>query len=229
MKRFARTAALLLLLAGAALPTEAKKPADQEFRHVVVTLNDGTIVDGYLHRNWHAESSLLKRENYSFQVVPTPKSKETTRYTADEVRSIEYTEQTEAHPEGIRWESHPVAVPNFKSRYHTNRQFVCCDRANDRAALYWWKTWDVTTNAQGQTRRLITVRGIRFQEDTVVYSYPLVNSVLLKDKKPGLQQFMKGWFKGPEGKARKKEAKEDGTWMLRMYDDYLAAEAAETK
>lgn len=226
MTRFPLRPILLLLLIGTTCPSEAKKPEDQEFRRVVVTLNDGTTVDGYLHRNWHAEASLLKRENYSFKIVPTPESKEATRYTADEVRSIEYTEKSENHPDGIRWESHPVATPNFKSRYHTTRQFVCCGRANDRAALYWWKTWDVTTNAQGQTRKLITVKGIRFSEDTVVYRYSLVNSVLLKDKKPGLQEFMKAWFKGPEGKARKKESKEDGTWMLRMYDDYLAAEAA---
>ena len=50
------------------------------------------------------------------------------------------------------------------------------------------------------------------------------DSALLKDKKPGLKEFSKNWFKGKEGKARKKEAKEDGdgTWMLDMYDAYLA-------
>ena len=55
----------------------------------------------------------------------------------------------------------------------------------------------------------------------------LVNSVLLKDKKPGLKEFSKNWFKGKEGKARKKEADADGdgTWMLDMYEAYLAQQA----
>ena len=49
----------------------------------------------------------------------------------------------------------------------------------------------------------------------------------LKDKKPGLKEFSKNWFKGKEGKARKKEADADGdgTWMLDMYEAYLAQQA----
>lgn len=74
---------------------EAKNPEAQEFRRVVVTLNDGTTVEGYVKNSWHADNALLKmkRENYSFTLVPTPDSKEATKYTAEEVRSIEYTEK----------------------------------------------------------------------------------------------------------------------------------------
>lgn len=224
MKKSMLCAALLLAL-GAVLPVDAKKPQDQEFRHVVVTLVSGEQVEGYLHRGWHAEGSLLKKENYSFKIVPTPESKEPVKYTADEVASVEYTEKTESAPDGIRWESHPIASPGLSDRNRTMRRMVCCDASNDRAALYWWKTWDVTTNAKGQTRRLITVYGIRFDDDEIVYPFSLVSTVLLKEKKPGLKEFYKEWFKGPEGKQRKKESKEDATWMLRLYDDYLAAQA----
>ena len=48
--------------------------------------------------------------------------------------------------------------------------------------------------------------------------------MLLKDKKPGLKEFAKDWYKGPEGKERKKADKEDPAWMLAMYDAYLAAQ-----
>ena len=82
----------------------------------------------------------------------------------------------------------------------------------------------MTTNAKGQTRRLITVYGIRFHDDEIVYPYSLATSVLLKDKKPGLKEFAKDWYKGPEGKERKKADKEDPAWMLAMYDAYLAAQ-----
>ena len=39
---------------------------------------------------------------------------------------------------------------------------------------------------------------------------------------PGLKEFCKKWFKGPEGKVHKKEAKESEAWILDMYDAYLA-------
>ena len=81
------------------------------------------------------------------------------------MQSIEYTEKTEENPDGIRWESRSVAFPNFKSRYNTNRQFVCCDIANDNAALYLWKTWSVTTGRTRQTRQFVTVMGIWFNND----------------------------------------------------------------
>lgn len=78
----------------------------------------------------------------------------------------------------------------------------------EHASVYWWKDWDVTTNQQGMKRRLVTYHGIRFhdegKEGEIVYIPMLVNSVLLKDKKPGLKEFSKNWFKGKEGKARKK-------------------------
>ena len=49
----------------------------------------------------------------------------------------------------------------------------------------------------------------------------LVNSVLMKDRYPGLQDFCKKWFKGPESKVHKKEAEENDAWILDMYDAYL--------
>ena len=66
--------------------------------------------------------------------------------------------------------------------------------------------------------------GVRFHNDPegIVYTYSLVNSVLMKDRYPGLQEFCKNWFKGPEGKVHKKEAKENDSWILDMYDAYLA-------
>lgn len=33
----------------------------------------------------------------------------------------------------------------------------------------------------------------------------------------------KKWFKGAEGKIRKKEAEENDAWILDMYDAYLAS------
>ncbi len=205
---------------------EAQKVKDQEFRRVVVTLTSGEKVEGYLKKGWHAETSLLKKSNYSFKMTSTPDDKETKKYTADEVVCIDYTEKTENNPDGIRWEARPIASPSFSSRYRTLRRLVCLQKAGENATVYWWKDWDVTPTKQGVQRRLVTYWGVRFhdkgEEGEIVYPYILVNSVLLKDKKPGLKKFCKNWFKGKEGRMHKKEAKEDATWILDMYDAYLA-------
>ncbi|MBP3355857.1 MAG: hypothetical protein J6K95_01635 [Rikenellaceae bacterium] len=227
MNRLLSLAAVALLAAGTLFRAEAQKKNDPEYRRVTVTLASGEQVEGYIHRGWYAESSLLKRENFSFKLVPSPDSKQATKYTADEVLSIDFAKTTEAHPDGIRWESHPVAAPGLSDRNRVMQRLVCCDEKNDHAALYWWKTWDVTTNKNRTVRRLITVYGIRFEGDDIVYPFSLVSTVLLKEKKPGLKEFSKAWFKGPEGKARKAEAKNSAAWMLHMYDDYLASRTAE--
>lgn len=203
----------------------AQKVKDQEFRHVVVTLTSGEKVEGYVKRGWHAEASLLKKSNYSFKLTPTPDSKEATKYTADEVVCIDYTEKTEDAPDGIRWEARQIASPGIGNRYRTIRRLVCLYKTGEHASIYWWKDWVVQTNGSGQRRYLATFYGIRFhdegEEGEIVYTSMLVNSVLLKDKKPGLQKFAKGWFKGKEGKVHKKEAKQDAAWMLDMYEAYL--------
>ena len=89
MKQFLLFAATMFIMLGTTDRAEAKKPQDQEFRHVVVTLKSGEKIDGYLHRGWHAESSVLKKENYSFKLAKTPDDKEPVKYTADDVESVE--------------------------------------------------------------------------------------------------------------------------------------------
>lgn len=90
------------------------------------------------------------------------------------------------------------------------------------ATTYWWKIW-VASGVNGMSRSLQTNYGVRFHNDPegIVYPYMLFNSVLMKDRYPGLKEFCKKWFKGPEGKAHNKEADESASWILDMYDAYL--------
>ena len=227
MKQFLLFAATVLVTLGTISQAQAKKPEDQEFRRVIVTLTSGEKVDGYLQRSWHAESSVLKKENYSFKLAKTPDDKEPVKYTADEVESIEYVEKTEAHPDGIRWEALDIASPGLKDRYRTFRRLVCLNKASQNATTYWWKIWTTERVGNIDRRVLKTVYVIRFHDDPdrTVYPYMLVNSMLVEKQHPGLQKFCKTWFKGSEGKVHKKEAKENDAWMLDMYDAYLAAQA----
>ena len=215
---------------GTMISAEAKDPEDAESYHVIVTLKSGEKVDCYIHRGWHAENSLFKKENFSFKVSKTPDDKEPIKYTADDVVSIDYVEATENHPDGLRWESHPLASPNLKSRYNTIQRLLCVDKVGKNATTYWWKVW-VAAGQNFSRRKLVTYMGVRFHNDPegVVYTYELVNSVLMKDKYPGLQEFCKQWFKGPEGKVHKHEADENDSWILDMYDAYLAATAEQSQ
>lgn len=223
MKQFLLFAATMFIMLGTTDRAEAKKPQDQEFRHVVVTLKSGEKIDGYMHRGWHAESSVLKKDNYSFKLAKTPDDKEPVKYTADDVESVEYVEKTEANPDGIRWEARDIASPGLSDRNRSFHRMVCLNKAGQNATVYWWKIW--TTERIGNTDRRVlkTMYGIRFHNDPdkIVYPYMLVSSVLMDKKYPGLKDFCKKWFKGPEGKEHKKEAKENDAWILDMYDAYL--------
>lgn len=213
---------VLFATIGTISQVEAQNLQDAESDHVIVTLKSGEKVDCYIHRGWHAENSVFKKENFSFKVIKTPDAKEPIEYTADDVVSIDYVEVTENHPDGLRWESHPLARPNFKNRYNTIQRLFCVNKVGKNATTYWWKIW-VSSGINGMSRSLQTNYGIRFHNDPegIVYPYMLVNSVLMKDKYPGLQDFCKKWFKGPEGKVHDKEADENDSWILDMYDAYL--------
>jgi hypothetical protein len=224
MKQFLLFAATVLVTLGTISQAHAKKPNDQEFRRVIVTLKSGEKVDGYVHRGWHADNSLFKKENYSFKITKTPDDKEPIKYTADDVESVEYVEKTEANPDGVRWEAHNIASPGISNRYRTFHRLVCLNKAGQNATTYWWKTWTTERVGNIDRRVLKTIYGIRFHNDPdkIVYPYMFVNSVLMDKQYPGLKDFCKKWFKGPEGKVHKKEAKQNDAWMLDMYDAYLA-------
>lgn len=226
MKRIVWFALALVVALGAMQPVEAKKQEDQEFRRVIVTLKSGEKIDGYLTAMWTPDRGLkLKKPNYSFKLALTPDGKrsDSAKYTADEVASIDYTEASEEYPDGIRWESHPVASPSIGNRYHTNNMFVCKDVSSEHATVYWYKAW-VTEQTGNITKRVLKIfYCLRFHDDPdqIVYPYQLLNTVLLKDKKPGLKEHIKGWFKGEEKKARKKQSKDEYAWILDCYEDYL--------
>ena len=76
MKRTILFVVTAFIAFGTVFRAEAKKPEDQEFRRVIVTLKSGEKVEGYLKSGWHADGALLKKENYSFKITKTPDDKE---------------------------------------------------------------------------------------------------------------------------------------------------------
>lgn len=228
MKKFLLCLSIITSISGAITRAEAKDSEDNESRHVIVTLKSGEKVDGYIRRGWHAENSLFKKENFSFKISRTPEDNELIGYTADDVLSIEYTETTENNPDGIRWESRPLAHPGIGNRNRTLQRLLCVYKSSENATVYWWKVWSATGQNLA-SRQIVTYFGVRFHNDPdgIVYTYPLVDSSLTEKKYPGLRTFYRKWFKGEEGKVHKKEAKENDTWILDMYDAYLAQQESE--
>ena len=145
------------------------------------------------------------------------------KFTADSVISVDYTETTEVNPDGIRWESHDIASPGLTNRNRTFRRLVCVNKVGNNASVYWWKGWETKQIGKIQRRELVTYYGILFHNDpdSVVYPYMLVSTVMMDKQHPGLKEYCKNWFKGEEGKIRKKKYKDDETWILDMYDAYL--------
>ena len=148
------------------------------------------------------------------------------QYTADEVESIEYVEKTEAHPDGIRWEALDIASPGLRDRYRTFRRLVCLNKASQNATTYWWKIWTTERVGNIDRRVLKTVYGIRFHDDPdrpfirICWSTPCWWKTASR-----IAEVLQNMVQRPEGKVRKKEAKENDAWMLDMYDAYLAAQA----
>lgn len=229
MKHRLLSVVVLLAAIGLTLLAAAeKRKKDQEFRRVVLTLKSGETVEGYLTAMWQPSRLQLKRPNYSLKLAETADGtkSESTKYTADNVARIAYVEKTEDHPEGVVWESHPVANPSIGNRYHTNNMFVCKEVSSEHATVYWYKNWTTQRRGNQTLRVLMTIYCLRFHDDPegIVYPYTLLDSALLKEKKPGLKEHIKGWFKGAEGKERKRASRDDPSWMLDCYEAWLAAQ-----
>ncbi len=231
MRHFIVFAISLALMAGSSGKMAAQDSKDPESRHVTVTLKSGEKVDGYIHSGWRPGGLSMKRPNYSFKMTKEPDGNDPVKYTADDVESIVYTETSENNPDGVRWESRPLASPGIGNRNRTVQMLLCVKKVGENATVYWYEAW--TDNGGGgmtkYKRYLETYYGVRFHNDPdgVVYPYMLVNTVLMNQKYPGLKDFCKNWFKGEEGKVHKKEAAENVAWVLDMYDAYLAQGGSE--
>lgn len=204
----------------------AQDSKDPQSRHVIVTLKSGERVDGYIHTGWRPGGLSMKRPNYSFKITKESDGNDPVKYTADDIESIEYTEITENNPDGARWESRPLASPSIGNRNRTVQMLLGVKKVGKNATVYWYEGW--TDNGGGgmtkYKRYLETYYGVRFHNDPdgIVYPYMLVNTILMDPKYPGLKKFCKNWFKGEEGKVHKKEANQNVSWILDMYDAYLA-------
>lgn len=209
-----------------------KKEKDQEYRHIIVTLNSGEKVDGYIHRGWNVTAFDLRRENYSVKIVPSPDSKEAVKYTVDDMDNIVFVELTEGDPDGKLWEVCEKPAPAIGNTSRTIKTLMCVEKKGENSAVYWWNgRISVPAGPNGKTRiKVVTFYGIKFGDNDIVYPFMcggkrdmgLLIALLKRGDEPELAETFRQYFiKGKEAKMHSKELKDDPTLVMRVYDEYL--------
>ncbi|MBQ8628969.1 MAG: hypothetical protein IJ421_05780 [Prevotella sp.] len=183
--------AIILLSYVIALAQERKPEND----HVVVTMNDGTKVEGYVQKYW-TDARLFKRVNYSFEMSPKPDGKNTMTYNAEQVESIEFVKKTDATGRYDRLESHDVANPSVMKPHKVKRQLVYVEYADSTGTVYWWNGYN-SHDMQLGTLGISTIFGVKLKGDDVIIPFITGNvislnamRILYKKKDPGLVEYV---------------------------------------
>ncbi|MBP5278095.1 MAG: hypothetical protein J6Z18_06390 [Prevotella sp.] len=158
---------LFLLVFLTAITAKMMAQTDNERDHVVVTLNDGSEIEGFVTRYW-TENGLFGSVNRDFKMRPVNTAEER-HYTAEQVQKIRFI-----HPiYGDNKEnviSALVAHPTtFKPRRQI-RQFVHLEDATSRGTIYWWNGID-SQRMQLGTATLTTIYGVRLGDDDIVVPF----------------------------------------------------------
>ena len=141
---------------------------DRETDHVIVTMNDGSVVEGYVTAYW-SETGLFKGLNRAFKMTSTADGDDEKRYTADEVKSVRFVRQAGGDiDEGVI--SADVANPTTFKPHKVIRQFVHVDVSNDVGTIYWWNGIDRQQMQLG-SMQVSTIYGVRLNGDSVIIPF----------------------------------------------------------
>lgn len=206
------------------LPVVAQEH-NPEDDHVRVTLNDGTVVEGYVQTYW-AQGKLFKRMNTSFTMSATPDGKDAKQYDAETVKSIDFFTKSSDDGRFDHLESQDVANPSTFSPKRTRRQFVYKEGGDEHGAIYWWNGVD-SQNMQLGKLNISTIYGIRLKGDSTVVPFMTGSVISLnamriryKNTHPGLVEFVdKRVLKG--GKKLWTAISNEPMLFLRICDSYI--------
>lgn len=135
--------------------------------HVLVTLNDGSVVEGYIQTYW-VSGSMFKRMNTEFTMSAKPDGNDPVKYDADKVRSIDFVKKISSSGVYDHLESLPVANPSVLKPKRVRRQFVYKEGETESGTIYWWNGVD-SQNMQLGKLNVSTIFGVRLAgDDTVV-------------------------------------------------------------
>ena len=224
-----------LLCVAMALFTSAAasaKDEDPESNHVVVTLSDGSQIDGYIRndfktglKNFFSKTGTIRQY---INIGKERKGGETKRYSAKEVKEYRFTEATEAFPDGATFVSDYINTPGLFKPHNCKRGFAQELNRTDCGSIL---LWTVTKQEGGQQTRIryVPAIGVRFTGAKAAYSLFIDGSHsdalllnYLKKQAPDLKKMIEEYFdKGKDAKAHRKELKENPSIILDIYADYL--------
>lgn len=150
---------------------------DDERNHVLVTLNNGTVVDGYVCQYWF-DGKMFRKPNRKFKMSSVPGGKDIKEYTADEVKTIEFVKRGKDGAYYGRLESHEVANPSVFKPGKSVRQFVYVESQTPVGIIYWWNGLDSQRMQLGQIG-ISTIYGVRLEGDEKVIPFMTGNVISL--------------------------------------------------
>ena len=184
-----------LMMSVCVLFLHAQQATDAERDHVRVTLNDGSVVDGYVQTYW-TQGKLFKKMNTSFTMSPKPDGKDAVSYDAEAVKAIDFVVKTSADGRYDHLESHLVANPSTLRPRRVSRQFVYVEGGNEVGRMYWWNGVDRQAMQLG-TAGISTIYGVCLKGDSVIVPFMTGNVVSLnamriryKNTHPGLADYV---------------------------------------
>ena len=161
------TKRLFLCLFLFAFITVMMAQGNNERDHVVVTLHDGTEVEGFVTRYW-TENGLLGSVNRDFKMRPLNTSEER-HYNAEQVEKIRFIHAIYGNnKENVI--SAQVAHPTTFRPHRQVRQFVHIEDATSRGTIYWWNGID-SQRMQLGTATLTTIYGVRLADDEIIIPF----------------------------------------------------------
>lgn len=184
-----------LMMSACVLFLHAQQATDAERDHVRVTLNNGSVVDGYVQTYW-TQGKLFKKMNTSFTMSPKPDGKDAVSYDAEAVKAIDFVVKTSADGRYDHLESHLVANPSTLRPRRVSRQFVYVEGGNEVGRMYWWNGVDRQAMQLG-TAGISTIYGVCLKGDSVIVPFITGNVVSLnamriryKKTHPGLADYV---------------------------------------
>ncbi len=151
--------------------------ADSERDHVVVTLSDGTSVEGYIRQYWF-DGKMFSKSNRKFKMSSTPSGSDIKEYTADDVKSVEFLKRGENGAYYPRLESRLVANPSTFKPGKVRRQFVYAEAHTAAGTIYWWNGYDSQRMQLGQIG-ISTIYGVCLSGDDVIIPFMTGNVISL--------------------------------------------------
>ena len=145
-----------------------------EMSHVKVTMNDGTVKDGYVTRYW-SDGGGFKVMNRKFRMMENGVERE---YTADEVKAIDFVMKNPESALNENVVSADVANPSTFSPRKVKRQFVHVEGSTGAGTIYWWNAVDRQQMQLGSLT-VSTIYGVRLKGEDIIVPFMTGNVISL--------------------------------------------------